>query len=315
MNRPASMTTPINKLSQEIQLPSEDIMYKAKILTEALPYMRRYAGKIFVIKYGGNAMGEELPAQAFARDVVLMKQVGIHPVIIHGGGPQIGKMLNQLAIKSEFVNGLRKTDQATVDVVEMVLSGKINKNIVSSIQAAGGVAIGISGKDASIIKAKKLEHNRIKTDSKIEEVVDLGFVGEPTAINSTALKAFIRTGVIPVIAPIGQGDNNETYNINADTAAGAIASALNADRLLLLTDIKGVLDENKSLIHKLNTLQAEELITTGVIHGGMIPKIETCIKAVRSGVDASVIVDGRIPHSLLLEIFTEDGVGTMIAHQ
>lgn len=285
---------------------------KAKTLSEALPYMRRYAGKTFVIKYGGHAMGDPELARLFARDVVLIKQVGINPVVVHGGGPQIGAMLERLKIQSSFVQGLRVTDRATVEIVEMVLSGSINKQIVSAITEAGGNAIGLSGKDGGLIEARKLRRTYKDQDSSIEKALDLGFVGEPAAIRPHVLDALKQSDLIPVIAPIGIGSDGETYNINADTAAGAVASALSATRLLLLTDVAGIQDKDGELVTEVSGARAEEMIADGTIHGGMIPKIQTCLDAVRTGVDAAVVIDGRVPHALLLEIFTAHGVGTLI---
>ncbi len=290
-------------------------LHTAQTLIEALPYMRRYADRSFVIKYGGHAMGDNQAAEAFAHDIVLLKQVGINPVVVHGGGPQIGRMLDRLAIKSSFVDGLRVTDQAAVEVVEMVLAGSINKQIVGAINAAGGNAIGISGKDGPLIHARRLQRTRRDPDSNIEKVLDLGFVGEPTAVDPRVLYLFERSDFIPVVAPIGIGDDGGTYNINADTAAGAIAGAMRASRLLLLTDVAGVLDGDGRLIDKMTAAQARALIADGTIHGGMIPKIETCLDAVEAGVEAAVILDGRTPHALLLEVFTEHGAGTLIARE
>ncbi|HET7594897.1 MAG TPA: acetylglutamate kinase [Stellaceae bacterium] len=283
---------------------------KAATLAAALPYMRRYAGKTVVVKYGGHAMGDDALGEFFAQDVVLLKQVGINPIVVHGGGPQIGQMLDRLKIKSSFVNGLRVTDRETVEIVEMVLSGSINKQIVSSINAVGGLAIGLSGKDAGLIKAVKLER-RQESDSNIEKVLDLGFVGEPRRINAKVLETFERSDIIPVIAPIGVGDDGATYNINADTVAGAVAAAVKAARLLLLTDVTGVLDKSKKLLTELSSEEALGLIADGTIQGGMIPKIETCLDAVEGGVEAAVIIDGRVPHAILLELFAE-GAGTLI---
>ena len=284
----------------------------ARTITEALPYMRRYAGRTIVIKYGGHAMGDSHLADLFARDIALMKQVGINPVIVHGGGPQIGRMLEKLQVQSQFVDGLRVTDQETVEVVEMVLSGTINKQIVSAINAVGGTAIGLSGKDGGLIQARKLRRTKRDPDSNIEKLVDLGFVGEPAQVNPHILSSLEQSGMIPVIAPIGWGPNGETFNINADTAAGAVAGALGASRLLMLTDVIGVLDGDQQLIPDLTVEQTRELIDGGTIAGGMIPKVETCLQAVEEGVDASVILDGRVPHALLLETFTDRGVGTLI---
>ncbi len=284
----------------------------ARTITEALPFMRRYAGRAFVIKFGGHAMGDPELARLFASDIVLLKQVGIHPVVVHGGGPQIGRMLDRLKIKSEFVDGLRVTDAETVEIVEMVLSGTINKRIVSAINAAGGAAIGVSGKDGDLIQASKLRRTSRDEKSNVEKILDLGFVGEPQQINPRILTALEQSGLIPVIAPIGVGAGGETYNINADTVAGAIAGALGASRLLLLTDVIGVLDKAGELISDLTVERIRELRAEGTITGGMIPKLETCTKAVEDGVDAAVILDGRVPHSMLLEIFTDRGIGTLI---
>lgn len=285
---------------------------KAKTLSEALPYMRRYSGRTFVIKYGGHAMGDGDLSRQFARDVVLLQQVGIHPIVVHGGGPQIGAMLDRLKVKSSFVDGLRVTDKATVEIVEMVLSGSINKDIVRAIFEAGGIAIGLSGKDGGLIEARKLQRTVKDEGSNIEKVLDLGFVGEPTIVRRHMLNMLEKADIIPVIAPIGHGAAGETFNINADTAAGAVAAAVQATRLLLLTDVVGVLDKEKRLVPELSVNKAQELIADGTISGGMIPKVETCIEAVQSGVEAAVIIDGRVPHALLLEIFTEHGVGTLI---
>jgi len=284
----------------------------ARTLTEALPFMRRYAGRTFVVKYGGHAMGDAELADLFARDIVLMKQVGIHPVIVHGGGPQIARMLERLKVQSEFVDGLRVTDAETVEVVEMVLAGRINKQIVSAINAVGGTAIGLSGKDGGLIQASKLRRRKRDPESNIEKILDLGFVGEPRYVNPQILAALEQSGMIPVIAPIGVGQNGETYNINADTAAGAVAAAVGATRLLMLTDITGVLDGEGNLIPELTVQGTRELIADGTIAGGMIPKVETCLQAVESGTEAAVILDGRVPHALLLETFTDHGVGTII---
>lgn len=290
----------------------EEWLAKARTLSEALPYMRRHAGRTFVIKYGGHAMGDEGLADLFARDVVLLKQIGINPVVVHGGGPQIGQMLDRLKIQSSFVDGLRVTDAATVEVVEMVLSGSINKQIVTAINNQGGRAVGLSGKDGHLIVARKLRRTTRDPDSNIEKILDLGFVGEPYQINPQILETFERSDLIPVIAPIGLGRNGETFNINADTAAGAIASALGAKRFFLLTDVAGVLDKQKNLMPELSLEESRRLMQDGTISGGMIPKLETCIQAVEQGVDAAVILDGRVPHALLLEIFTEGGAGTLI---
>lgn len=289
-----------------------DAVANARVLSEALPYMRRFAGKTVVVKYGGHAMGDDKVASDFARDVVLLKQVGINPIVVHGGGPQIGQMLQRLNIKSDFVDGLRVTDAQTVEIVEMVLAGSINKSIVAHINKVGGCAIGLSGKDGGLIRARKLTRTKRDPDSNIEKVLDLGFVGEPEHIEPKILETLAKSDIIPVIAPVGQGPDGETYNINADTAAGAIAAALSATRLFLLTDVPGVLDGQGTLIPDLSPDRARELIDEGVIRGGMIPKIETCLAAVDQGVDAAVILDGRVPHALLIEIFTDGGAGTLI---
>jgi acetylglutamate kinase len=288
-----------------------DAAGKAAVLSEALPYMRRYAGKTILVKYGGHAMGDEALGESFARDIVLLKQVGINPIVVHGGGPQIGQMLERLKIKSAFIDGLRVTDQATVEIVEMVLSGSINKQIVAAINRAGGTAIGLSGKDGRLITARKLERTKRDPGSNIEKVLDLGFVGEPETINAGVLGAFARSDIIPVIAPIGIGVNGETFNINADTVAGAVAAAVRASRLLLLTDVAGVLDRNKKLVSEISVAQARAMIADGTISGGMIPKVETCLASVDGGVEAAVILDGRTAHAILLELFTE-GAGTLI---
>ena len=284
----------------------------ARTITEALPFMRRYSGRTFVIKYGGHAMGDEELASIFASDIVLLKQVGIHPIVVHGGGPQIGKMLERLKIQSEFVEGLRVTDASTVEIVEMVLSGNINKQIVQAINAAGGSAIGLSGKDGNLIQATKLRRTVRDENSNIEKILDLGFVGEPEQINPRILTSLEQSGMIPVIAPIGVGPDGETYNINADTVAGAVAGAIGASRLLLLTDVTGVLDKQGEIIPELSIEQVRALREDGTITGGMIPKLETCTAAVENGVDAAVILDGRMPHAMLLEIFTDRGIGTLI---
>ncbi len=285
----------------------------AQTLAEALPYMRRFAGHTFVIKFGGHAMGEEDLTDFFAQDIVLLKQVGIHPVVVHGGGPQISQMLDRLKIKSSFVEGLRVTDRATVEIVEMVLSGSINKQIAMAITHAGGRAIGLSGKDGDLIEARKLKRKVRDPESNIERVLDLGFVGEPVRINAELLQTLARSEVIPVVAPIGTDAKGATYNINADTVAGAIAGALKASKLVLLTDVEGVLDKRKQLIKALTPRAAAKLLKDRTATGGMIPKLETCLAAVASGAQAAHILDGRIPHVLLLEVFTAHGIGTMIS--
>lgn len=288
---------------------------QAGTITEALPYMRRYHGRTFVIKYGGHAMGDAARSFEFARDIVLLKQVGMNPVVVHGGGPQIGEMLERLRIQSSFVDGLRVTDEATVEIVEMVLSGRINKGIVASINEAGGNAVGLSGKDGGLVRARKLTRLKRDPESRIEQVLDIGFVGEPEHVNPHLLEEFIRSDVIPVIAPIGFGPGGETFNINADTMAGAIAKAMGAERLLLLTDVQGVLDGDGTLIETMTAAEAHRMIDDGTIHGGMVPKIQTCLDVVEDGVAGAVIMDGRVPHALLLELFTEHGVGTLIRRE
>ena len=292
--------------------PPQHWLDKAHTLCEALPYMKRYTGATFVIKYGGHAMGNENLAALFASDVVLLRQVGINPIVVHGGGPQIGRMLDRLKIKSEFVDGLRVTDQETVEVVEMVLAGTINKEIVSAINHAGGFAVGLSGKDGNLIRAQRLRRTKRDPGSSIERILDLGLVGEPSEINPHILQFHERSDITPVIAPIGMGVGGETLNINADTVAGAIAASVRAKRLLMLTDVEGVLDKEGKLIPEMTASQARAHIADGTIRGGMIPKIETCLEAVAGGVEGAVIIDGRVPHALLLELFTEYGVGTLV---
>ncbi len=285
---------------------------QAGLLTEALPYMRRYTGATLVIKYGGNAMGDPSLAKIFARDVVLLKQVGINPIVVHGGGPQIGAMLERLKIETEFVDGLRVTDERIVEIVEMVLCGQINKRIVAAIGEAGGRGVGLSGKDGNLLRAKKLTRTKKDPNSNIEEVLDLGFVGEPAAVDPGILDVLTASDLIPVVAPVGFADDGHTYNINADTAAGALAAATGARRLLLLTDVAGVLDKSDRLVPELSVAEASALMQDGTLTGGMIPKVETCIAAVENGVNAATIVDGRVAHAILLEIFTEHGAGTLI---
>ncbi|MBC7953550.1 MAG: acetylglutamate kinase, partial [Rhodospirillaceae bacterium] len=277
---------------------------RAKTLSEALPFMRQFSDETLVIKFGGHAMESDELARLFARDIVLLKQVGINPVVVHGGGPQIDEMLKRLGINTPRVDGLRFTDQATVEVVEMILSGKINKQIVSAINEAGGFAVGLSGKDGHLIRARKLRRTKKDPESNIEKVLDLGFVGEPAEITPHILDFFRESDIIPVIAPVGMGGAGETYNINADTVAGAIAAATGARRLLMLTDVAGVLDKAGNLIPEMTAHQAKGYIADGTISGGMIPKVETCLDAVEQGVDAAVILDGRVPHAVLLELFT-----------
>ncbi len=278
----------------------------ARTISEALPYMRRFSGRTFVIRYGGHAMGDASLAENFAEDVVLLKQVGINPVVVHGGGPQIATMLERLNIESRFIDGLRVTDAAAIEVVEMVLSGTINKQIVSTINAAGGTAVGLSGKDGKLLEARRLTLSGGGNEN------DLGFVGEPARVNIGVLQSFEKSHIIPVVAPIGIGPEGETYNINADTAAGAIASAMSAAKLILLTDVAGVLDENGELISTLDIAETQLLLGSSAVKGGMIPKLGTCLAALADQCEAAHILDGRVPHSLLLEIFTAHGTGTMI---
>ena len=285
---------------------------QAHVLAKALPFLRRYAGATVVVKYGGHAMGEEHLARQFGSDIALLKQVGINPVVVHGGGPQINAMLKRLAIQSTFVDGLRVTDAAMVEVVEMVLAGTVNKYVAGLITQAGALAVGVCGKDGGMIRARKLQRSSVDPDSRIERVLDLGFVGEPTAIDARVIHALTGGGLVPVIAPVGLGADGQTYNINADTVAAAVAGALNATRLLMLTDVPGVLDRNKGLITSLSLAEVEQRITDGTITGGMIPKVQNCVEAVRQGVKGAVILDGRVPHACLLELFTEAGPGTLI---
>lgn len=288
---------------------------KAQILSEALPFMQRYDNKTVVVKYGGNAMGDDELAASFARDIVLLKQSGVNPIVVHGGGPQIGAMLERLQIKSEFKDGLRVTDRPTVEIVQMVLAGSINKEIVSNINLHGGKACGISGKDANLMLAKKLEKMSHDPKSNTTKMVDLGYVGEPVKMNPHIVEVMIQSDLIPVIAPIAAGEHGETFNINADTFAGHLAAAMNAKRLLLLTDVKGVLDKDGALIEQLTLDEARGLIKDGTISGGMIPKIESSIGVVEDGVEGVVIVDGRVKHAVLLELFTEHGVGTLLGEK
>ena len=299
----------MNKNKEQIQ---SEWLKKADLLTETLPFMKRYANKVIVVKFGGNAMGKKEYVSSFAEDIVLLQQVGMLPIVVHGGGPQIGEMLSKLKIKTEFIDGLRVTDSATIDVVEMVLSGVTNKSIVTAISNAGAKAVGISGKDGNLITAKRLMKMDKNSDSNVERAIDLGFVGVPEKIDPQVIKALINEKMIPVIAPVGMGEDGLTYNINADTAAGAISASMKASRMIMLTDVSGVLDNNRKLIPELTINEALALIKDKVVVGGMIPKLRTCIDAVEGGAEASVIMDGTIPHSLLLELFTEHGVGTII---
>src|SRR5450631_1523452 len=289
-----------------------DAHQQARVLVQALPHMQRYDDEIVVVKYGGHAMGDEPIGRDFARDIVLLEQSGVNPVVVHGGGPQIGDMLKRLGIKSKFADGLRVTDAATVEIVEMVLAGSINKQIVGFINEAGGRAVGLCGKDGNMVLARKLSRAVADPGSQIEKVVDLGFVGEPAKVDTTVLDQILGRELIPVLAPVAAGLEGGTFNVNADTFAGAIAGALKAKRLLLLTDVPGVLDKDTNLITDLSVADARRLIADGTISGGMIPKVETCIYALDQGVEGVVIMDGKIPHAVLLELLTDHGVGTLM---
>ncbi len=304
--------TPLEKISLQKEKDRQEWSEKAEILCEALPYMRKFAGETFVIKFGGSAMGGDSNLKNFAQNIVLLKQVGINPIVVHGGGPQIGEMLKKLNIQSSFIDGLRVTDSDTVDVVEMVLAGSINKMIAKEINAAGGKAIGISGKDGNLIKAKKLTRTKKDPDSNIEKILNLGFVGEPQFVDPEVLSIFEDSDIIPVIAPIGVGENGETFNINADTVAGAVAASIQASKLIILSDVDGVMLPNGELVSHLNIATARKMISDGVITGGMIPKIETCINALENNVGYAHVLNGSVDNILLMEIFTESGAGTMI---
>ncbi len=285
---------------------------QARILSEALPHMQQYDEEIVVVKYGGHAMGDEAAARSFARDIVLMEQTAINPVVVHGGGPQIGDMLKRLGIKSEFAAGLRITDKATIEVVEMVLAGSINKQIVGYINAAGGKAVGLCGKDGNMVQARRVTRSIVDPNSNIEKIVDLGFVGEPEKVDITVLTQILGRDLIPVLAPVATSADGATYNVNGDTFAGAIAGALKAKRLLLLTDVPGVLDKSGQLIKELSLDDARRLIADGTISGGMIPKVETCMYALDAGVEAVVILDGKVEHAVLMELLTDAGAGTLM---
>lgn len=291
---------------------SADWLEQAHVLTEALPFMQLYDKKTVVIKFGGHAMGDAALSKSFAHDVVLLKQAGINPVIVHGGGPQIAAMLERLNIKSRFKDGLRVTDAQTIEVVEMVLAGAINKEIVTALNEAGGMAVGLSGKDGNLLVAKKTRMRQKQAKSNVEKAVNLGFVGTPQKVNSDVLDVMLASNIIPVIAPIATSDSGQTLNVNADTAAGAIAAALGAERLLMLTDVAGVKDKKGALIERLTRRQATALIKNGTAQGGMIPKLETAMQAVKDGVGATAILDGRVPHAVLLELFTALGAGTLV---
>ncbi|HVZ13678.1 MAG TPA: acetylglutamate kinase [Bauldia sp.] len=289
-----------------------DAMLTARLISAALPYMLAYDQKVIVVKYGGHAMGDPELARAFARDITLLETAGARPVVVHGGGPQIGEMLDRLGIKSEFRGGLRVTDKRTVEIVEMVLAGSINKEIVMAINAEGGKAVGLSGKDGNMVFAEKVTRKEKDPDSNIEREIDLGFVGEPKRISRAVIDMVLGAGLIPVIAPVAPGDDGNTYNVNADTFAGAIAGRLGAARLLFLTDVPGVLDKKGNLIKELTVRQVRKLIADGTISGGMIPKVETCVDAIKQGVEGVVILNGKTPHAVLLELFTDHGAGTLI---
>lgn len=289
--------------------PTPDQM---EIVAGALPFLKRYDDQIVVVKYGGHAMGEEGTALRFGRDVAFLEQVGVNPVVVHGGGPQINAMLKRLDVKSTFVQGLRVTDAAMLDVVEMVLAGPVNKQVAEAITRAGAIAVGISGKDGGLIRARKLTRTVRDPDSRIEQVLDLGFVGEPESVDTRVLRLLIGADIVPVVAPVGVGADGQTYNINADTVAGAIAAALGAARLLMMTDVAGVLDRDGKLVQEMTVAEVQAGIEAGWISGGMIPKVETCVDAVRGGVKGAVIMDGRVPHAVLRELFTNRGAGTLI---
>jgi len=290
----------------------EKSVERADILLEALPYIRRFYGKTIVIKYGGHAMVDEDLKDSFARDVVMMKYIGINPVVVHGGGPQIGSFLKKLGKDSKFIQGMRVTDEETMDIVEMVLVGKVNKEIVGLINRHGGTAVGLSGKDANLIQAEKYYLSAEKVKDTPSEIIDIGLVGKVTGINAGLIASLTEDGVIPVIAPTGVGERGETYNINADLVAGAVAAAISAEKLILLTDVPGVLDRNRELIHAMDGGMTTKLIEEGIIEGGMFPKVKCCLKALKGGVKKAHIVDGRLKHTILLEMFTDQGIGTEI---
>ena len=290
----------------------EKLIEKAKTLIEALPYMQAFRGKTFVIKYGGNAMIDEQLKHSFAQDVVLMRFIGINPIIVHGGGPQIGKTMERMGKKPSFVSGQRVTDEETMDIVEMVLGGKVNKEIVSLINQAGGRAVGLTGKDGGLLQARKMKMTKRSDETGDTEIIDIGLVGEVTEVRPGALDALDAGGFVPVIAPVGVGANGETYNINADLVAGAVAGALKAEKLILLTDQPGILDKDKNLIPSLNKKKVESMVKAGTVSGGMLPKTKSCFDALEAGCAKVHIIDGRVPHALLLEIFTKEGIGTEI---
>jgi acetylglutamate kinase len=302
--------TPLSDASHDQE--TLNAVARARLISAALPYMLAYDGKVVVVKFGGHAMGDPEISQAFARDITLLETSGVKPVVVHGGGPQVGEMLDLLGIKSEFRAGLRVSDKRTVEVVEMVLAGSINKEVVMAINAEGGKAVGLSGKDGNMVFAERVTRKEVDPDSNIEKVVDLGFVGEPKTVNRAVVDMVLKADLIPVIAPVAPGHDGRTYNVNADTFAGAVAGALGATRLLFLTDVPGVLDRKGEVIKELTVKQAKALIADGTVSGGMIPKVETCLDALARGVEGVVILDGKTPHAVLLELFTEHGAGTLI---
>ena len=298
-----------------MSLKRKSALHIARVLTEALPYIQRFTGKTVVVKYGGNAMGDPELQESFARDVVLMKLVGVNPIVVHGGGPQIGALLERLNITSEFVDGMRVTDSATMDVVEMVLGASVNKEIVSSINRNGGKAIGVTGKDGQLIRARKMEVTRESPDLQAPEIIDIGHVGEVEKIDTEVLNMILDSNFIPVIAPIGVGEDGSSYNINADLVAGKLAEVLQAEKLMLLTNVEGLMDDSGTVLTGLTPSQVDDLIANGTIKGGMLPKIRCALDAVKSGVISSHIIDGRVPHAVLLEVFTDEGVGTLISRR
>lgn len=296
-------------------LNRKEAMTTAEVLSEAMPYIQRFVGKTIVIKYGGNAMTDEKLKNSFARDIVMMKLIGINPIVVHGGGPQIGDLLDKLSIESHFINGMRVTDSKTMDVVEMVLGGMVNKEIVGLINANGGSAIGLTGKDGQLLRARKLKVKHKTPEMEAPEIIDIGHVGEVAQVNVKVLDMLAQSDIIPVIAPIGVDENGDSYNINADLVAGKVAEVLQAEKLILLTNIAGLLDKDGNVLTGLTTKQVDELIEDGTIYGGMLPKIDCALSAVKSGVTSSHIIDGRVAHSCLLEIFTDEGVGTLITNR
>ncbi|HIG66800.1 MAG TPA: acetylglutamate kinase [Porticoccaceae bacterium] len=298
-----------------MSLSRKEAATTAQVISRALPYIQRFAGKTVVVKYGGNAMVDESLKQSFARDIVLMKAVGINPVVVHGGGPQIGELLERLSIKSEFVDGMRVTDSKTMDVVEMVLGATINKKIVNLIGNAGGRAFGVTGKDGQLIRAKKLVVSHQTPEMSVPEIIDIGHVGEVESINKSVIDMLVQSGFIPVIAPIGVGKDGSSFNINADLVAGKVAEVLKAEKLILLTNVEGLQDKEGGILTGLTVDRVDDLIADGTIYGGMLPKIRCALDAVKSGVSCAHIIDGRVEHAVMLEIFTDEGVGTLITNQ